>query len=140
MNPEFILFPVFALAALTFGMAIWMGRLRFAAVKRGDLNPRYFELNRGGKVPEHLAQVANNYRNLLELPLLFYTASAFLYIADRVDLSYVVLAWLYVSTRYVHSFIHATNNNVRHRSFVFIAGCILLMVIWLRFIFQIVTS
>jgi len=35
-----IIYPIFALVLLTFGIGIWLGKLRFSAVKNGDLNPR----------------------------------------------------------------------------------------------------
>jgi hypothetical protein len=47
VEQEAIIYPVFALVTLTFVIAIWMGKLRVEAIKRGDLNPRYYELNRG---------------------------------------------------------------------------------------------
>ena len=84
INQITIIYPVFALAFLTFAVASWMGRLRFAAVKRGDLSARYYRLNRGGEVPEYLAKVSQNYDNLLELPILFYVVSVLLYVTNQV--------------------------------------------------------
>ena len=52
VEQDAIIYPVFALVTLTFVIAIWMGKLRVEAIKRGDLNPRYYELNRGGKLPD----------------------------------------------------------------------------------------
>lgn len=130
MKQYLILFPVFALAALTFGIGIWLARLRFAAVKRGDLSPRYFAINRGGEVPEYLAKVNNNYNNLLELPVLFYVATILLYVSDRVELAQLILAWIFVASRYVHSYIHTTYNNVRHRLRTFMLGVIALISMW----------
>lgn len=136
MNPNFILFPVFALVILTFGIGIWMGKLRFVAVKRGDLNPRYFELNRGGKVPEYLTKVSHNYENLLELPILFYVLVGLLYVTAQVEMIQIVLAWLFVGSRYVHSYIHTTSNNIRYRmrAFFFSSGVLILM--WLLFMIR----
>jgi len=133
MNQHLILFPVFALAALTFGIGIWLARLRFAAVKRGDLSPRYFVINRGSEVPEYLAKVNNNYNNLLELPVLFYVVTVLLYVTDRVELAQLVLAWIFVASRYVHSYIHTTYNNVRHRLRTFMLGVIALISMWCMF-------
>lgn len=38
MQHNMILYPLFALVALTFGIAIWMLELRFTSVINGDLN------------------------------------------------------------------------------------------------------
>lgn len=133
MNQHLILFPVFALAALTFGIGIRLARLRFAAVKRGDLSPRYFAINRGGEVPEYLAKVNNNYTNLLELPILFYVVTILLYVTDRVEMAQIILAWVFVATRYAHSYIHTTYNNIRHRLRSFMLGVIVLISMWCLF-------
>ena len=133
MNQHLILFPVFALAALTFGIGILLARLRFAAVKRGDLDPRYFAINQGGEIPEYLAKVNNNYNNLLELPILFYIITVLLYVTDRVELTQLILAWIFVASRYAHSYIHTTYNNVRHRLRSFLLGVVALIVMWCLF-------
>ena len=133
MNQHLILFPVFAQVALTFGIGIWLARLRFAAVKRGDLKPRYFAINRGGEVPEYLAKVNNNYNNLLELPILFYLVAVLLFVTDRVEPAQVILAWVFVMSRYVHSYIHTTFNNIRQRMRMFMLGVISLIAMWCLF-------
>ena len=140
MNQELILFPVFAQVALTFGIGLWLGKLRFAAVKRGDLNPAYYALNRGGKVPDYLAKVSNNFDNLLAIPVLFYTLAILLLVTERVDISQLVLAWLFTGSRYVHSFIHTTHNNLKHRMRAFLSGIAFLIAMWLLFFLDILQS
>jgi len=134
MEQNSILYPLFALVILTFGIAIWMGKLRFLAVKQGDLNPRYYALNRGGKVPEYLAKVSQNYDNLLELPILFYVLVGLMYATATVEISQTILAWVFVSSRYTHSYIHTTSNNLRLRMKAFLFGSAVLMMMWLLFI------
>jgi hypothetical protein len=138
MNQDAILLPVFALGALTFFVSLWMARLRFVAVRRGDLDPNYYKLNRGAELPEYLVKVSRNFQNLLELPVLFYVVALLLYVTKQVDITYVALAWLYVGTRLVHTYIHTTYNNVRHRMIPFLLGGILLIAIWLRLFVQVV--
>lgn len=138
MNQDLILQPVFALAALTFGIGIWLGKLRFAAVKRGDLNPRYYELNRGGKLPDYLAKVSHNYDNLLALPILFYVASIMLFVTAKVEIAQIIMAWLFVASRYVHSYIHTTNNIVKYRMKAFMFGVITLIRMWCLFFVRII--
>lgn len=133
-----ILYPVFALAFLTFGIGLWLGKLRFVAVKKEDLNPRYYELNRGGKLPEYLAKVSNNYDNLLSLPILFYLISILMIITAKVEITQIILAWLFVASRYLHSYIHTTYNNVSHRMKTFMFGVIILIGMWVVFFIRIV--
>jgi hypothetical protein len=136
MDQELIFIPVLTLVALTFGIGIWLGKLRFTAVKRGDLNPRYYELNRGGKLPDYLAKVSNNYDNLLALPLLFYVLSIILFVTTQVDLSQLVLSCLFVGSRYIHSYVHTTNNNIRYRMRAFMSGVLILISMWILFFFK----
>jgi hypothetical protein len=140
MEQATILPPVFALAVLTFGIALWMGRLRFLAVRRGDLSPRYYELNRGGKVPDYLAKVSQNYDNLLELPILFYVLTCLLFVSQQVELAQVVMAWLFVGSRYVHSYIHTTTNILKPRMRSFLFGAFVLMAMWLLFMFRVLLA
>jgi hypothetical protein len=140
MEQAVILLPVFTLAFLTFGIGIWLGKLRFVAVKKGDLNPRYYEVNRGGKVPDYLAKVSNNYDNLLALPILFYVVSIMLFVTTKVEIAQIILAWVFVASRYVHSYIHTTYNNVRHRMRVFMLGVVTLVSMWCLYFVRIVQS
>ena len=137
MSQEAIFLPVIALAALTFGIGIWFGILRFHAVKNGDINPGYYKLNRGAKLPEYYAKVNNNYNNLLEIPILFYVVSILIYVTDSTDTTYLIMSWLYVGTRYIHSYIHTTYNNVRHRRIPFLLGTFILITEWGRFFIHI---
>lgn len=140
MAEQHILYPVFALAALTLGVALWMGRLRFAAVRRGDLNARYYELNRGGKPPAYLLKVSQNYDNLLELPILFYVVVLLLLVTEHVESGQVVLAWLFAGFRYIHTAIHTTSNNVRQRMLAFLASSVMLIAMWGLFFVRVVQS
>jgi hypothetical protein len=42
----------------------------------------------------------------------------------------LLLAWLYVALRLVHSIIHCTYNRVKHRFVVYLASMIVLFAIW----------
>jgi hypothetical protein len=138
MEQNAILLPVFALVALTFGIAIWLGKLRFIAVKRGDLKPRYYELNKGEEIPDYLAKVSHNYDNLLALPILFYVLSIMLFVTKKVEVTQVVLAWVFVASRYSHSYIHTTYNKLRHRMRAFMIGVITLICMWCIFFVRII--
>ena len=127
-----ILYPVFALVVLTFSVLFWMARLRIGAMRRGEVSPRYFKLN-AGEVPERPAQAANNFRNLFELPVLFYALAALLLITDKADSGQLVLAWVFVASRYLHSFIHLSYNNVSHRFLAFAIGMLVLLAMWVKF-------
>jgi hypothetical protein len=130
-----LLYPLFAMVALTFAVAFWMGGLRFAAVRRREVSMRYFRLN-AGEIPDRPAQAANNFRNLLEIPVLFYALAALLLATGSADSVQVTLAWIFVASRYLHSAIHLSYNHVPHRFLAFLAGVLVLLVMWVRFALQ----
>jgi len=140
MNHDLILLPLIAMFTLTYVVGIWMVKLRFKAVKVDGLNPGYFQTNRGAKLPDYLAKVTNHYVNLFELPVLFYVVCVVIYAGNKVDATYIVLAWLFVSIRCVHAYIHTTYNNLRHRRNTFLCGSLVLAIMWLKLAANIMTT
>ena len=67
-----ILYPAFAMMALTIFCMVRLGLLRWVAVGRGEVDPRFFRLFRGYEEPEKLAAYSRHVVNLFEAPLLFY--------------------------------------------------------------------
>lgn len=129
-----LLFSVYALVVLTFLVGFWMGGVRIAAMRRGEVDPQYFRLNMG-EIGDKPAQASNNFRNLFELPVLFYVLIALMLIQDDVDATQLALAWVFVISRYVHSLIHLSYNNVVHRFLAYATGLLVLLAMWLRFVF-----
>ncbi len=128
------LYQFFLLIALTLSITLWLGNLRFSAVINGDINPKYYELNRGGKIPDYLTKVNQNYNNLLEFPVIFYILIIMLFVMDKVELTQIILAWVFVVSRYIHSYIHTTSNRLNYRANAFIAGVITVIVMWILFL------
>ena len=129
-----IFLPVAALVALTFGVALLLLRARFRAAFRGQVTPGDFRYGESDKVPPAARLPSRNLVNLLEMPVLFYVACVILYVIGAVDAAALALAWVYVATRALHSFIHLTYNNVFHRLAAFAAGNGVLLVIWIRLV------
>ena len=77
-------------------------------------------------------RAADNFRNLFEVPVLFYVATVVAHAIGAVDLGTVVIAWIFVALRYVHSVIHVTYNGVMHRFAVYVAGCLALWLLWAK--------
>ncbi len=140
MNQDLILLPLFAMFLLTFFIGLWMLKLRIKAVKEDGLNPGYFLLNKGAKLPDYLAKVTNHYTNLFELPVLFYVVCLILYAGHKVDGLYVAFAWTFVVARYIHAYIHTTNNILKQRRLAFLVGSLILFCIWVRLLIQVISA
>lgn len=77
-------------------------------------------------LPETANYPANNFKNLFELPVLFYGVCLYLYLTDNVDMAYLVAAWLFFGFRVLHSFVHCTSNIVLLRFYLYAAGALAL--------------
>ena len=78
-------------------------------------------------------QPADNFRNLFEVPVLFYALVAIALATRHVPVWLVTCAWLYVVLRVLHSAIHCSYNKVYHRLAVFMASFGLLIGMWVYF-------
>ena len=77
-------------------------------------------------LPEKANYPANNFKNLFELPVLFYVLCIYLYATGAVDATYLAAAWLFAGFRVLHSLVHCTVNIVMLRFVVYFAGAIVL--------------
>ena len=128
-----LLIPLLAQVALTFIMMLIMYRKRVSEMKTKKIHPQRAKTRSVAHgVLTESESAADNYSNLFESPVLFYTAILLTLMLMVQDSILVSLAWLYVASRYVHSFIHVTYNRVMHRFFVFIFSSFILLAFWVR--------
>jgi hypothetical protein len=124
-----ILWPLVAQVALTFALLLWLGPLRIAAVRRGEVKLADVALGQDAW-PQQITQIGRSYSSQLELPLLFYLVVVLALVTASSGGVMVWLAWAFVATRIVHAFIHTSSNNVRHRFNAFLAGVAVLIGMW----------
>lgn len=128
-----LLLPLLAQVALSFIVMTSMYRTRVVEMKSKHIHPQ--KIDTRSKSKEYLtdsAPAADNYSNLFELPVLFYTAILLTLILMVQDSILVILAWAFVVTRYLHSLIHVTYNLVIHRLSVFLFSSFVLLAYWVR--------
>jgi hypothetical protein len=130
---EQILYPMGALAFLTFTVLLFVPIRRFRASFAGLIGPNDFKLGESARVPPDVSIPNRNYMNLTELPVLFYVICLMFYVTSRTDMTVLWLAWIYVGLRAVHSLIHMTYNNVIHRLSVFAISNFALISLWVMF-------
>ena len=131
MNPYSIFFPVMALVALANFVVLRLGYLRRKAMveKRADWNTNKYT----PPIDHSQACVTNrNFANLFEMPVLFYTVSIILFVTQKTDSLFIILAWAYVGLRYVHSAVHLTFNYVPVRFTVYALSNLTLLAVWIR--------
>ena len=128
-----LLLPLLAQVTLTFIVTAVMYRTRVAEMKSKKIHPQKLDTRPNTKpLLTDSARAADNYSNLLESPVLFYTGILLTLILMVQDQILISLAWAYVAARYVHSFIHVTYNRVMHRFSVFVFSIFVLLAYWVR--------
>jgi hypothetical protein len=131
-----VLAPVIALVTLTGVVWLLMVIFRNIAFIRGKVSERYFQTFTVDAPAEWVERPTRAYMNLLELPILFYAASALMLITRDFDSVQVSLAWLFVITRCAHAFIYIAFNYIPLRFVSYLTGVITLGVLWTRFAAQ----
>lgn len=132
MSIRSVLLPLFVQVALTFVLLVWMGTMRFSALRRGEVKVRDIAL-REPNWPRRLLQVQNAFLNQIEVPVLFYVLTILAWMTRLADVLFVVMAWLFVALRVAHAYVHVTDNNVQRRGLLFITGATVLMIMWVIF-------
>lgn len=127
---------VLAQGVLVFIITALLYRARIPLILRGKVKIADIALDRENW-PEASRQVANAFSNQFEVPVLFYVAALLsLYFgATFID---ALLAWAFVVSRYVHAYIHVTNNHVVRRFMAFAVGCTIIAIIWLVLIVRLI--
>src|SRR6201993_2499212 len=136
MSVQMVLLPVLVQVALTFALLIWMVGARRQALVSRETKIRDIALGEPNW-PVRATQIGNCYRNQFELPVLFYILIALAYPLRRVDDIILLLSWVFVISRLVHAGVFVTSNDLGRRSTAWIAGALVLLVMWLYFALKI---
>ena len=128
-----LLLPLLAQVALTFIVMLIMYRKRVDEMKLKRIHPQRIRTRSKSKaLLTDSESAADNFSNLFELPILFYTAILLTLILMVQDSILVILAWAFVISRYLHSFVHVSYNRVMHRFSVFVFSSFVLLAYWVR--------
>lgn len=130
MGNNAIFVPAVAMAALTFVVWLRMYVSRIGQMKRERIHPQSVATSAQATARLTDSRAADNFRNLFELPVLFYLAIVVAAQAGLVTTTVLALAWLFVALRVAHSWIQCTYNKVMHRFYVYCAGGFALWLLW----------
>ena len=132
MKQSAIFWPLTVQVLLTLVVAVRMYHARIAELRSRRIRPQELATSRGAASLENVA-AADNFRNLFELPVLFFAVCPILYITNGVTPLQLTLAWAFVLLRIAHSSIHITYNRVIHRFRVFVLGMLCVFSMWAVF-------
>lgn len=130
VGPHAILWPAFALAALTFVVWLRLYVVRIGEMRRLHIHPQSVAMSAQAGQRFVDTRASDNLRNLFELPVLFYAALAIAQATAAASGLLLALAWLFVGLRVLHSAIHCSYNRVMHRFLAYCAGALVLWTLW----------
>lgn len=125
-----MVWPLVAQVALTLVVWVCLYVARFGEMSARRIAPQQLGSSRAaGTLLENVA-AADNFRNLFEVPVLFFAIGAILIATGRTTRAELVLAWVFVGLRVLHSAIHLTYNRVVHRFVAYIGSTVCVFVMW----------
>lgn len=127
MNTLFLK-PMIAMMGVTAGVWVTLYAKRLPYLLKHQIDPQSIRTaaKMEAALPEAIHYSSYNFRNLFELPVLFYGLCL---AATQLQLQsplLVQLAWAYVVLRAVHSTIHCTYNRVTHRFAAYMLSSVVL--------------
>lgn len=124
MNTQ-IFWPILAHMLLTILLYFLLAARKSKAVKAGvDRSKTALDINAW---PDNVIKVSNNIDNQFQLPILFYALFLILFSLNAVNTVVLVLAWVFVLSRYFHTYIHINSNYVPKRMVSFVIGAMILL-------------
>ncbi len=132
-----IWFPCAAMVGLTALVWLKLYADRLGEMRARGVDPQQLATVRAAAGRLERTQAADNFRNLFEVPVLFYVLCVALALNGGSTPGFVAAAWGYVALRAVHSLIHVTYNRVVHRFLAYVASTLLLFGMWIAFFLKI---
>jgi hypothetical protein len=125
---------------LTFGVGLRMFLSRVREMREKRIHPQAVSTSAQMAARMVDTRAADNFRNLFEVPILFYTLVAIALATNNTSGWLVLGCWVYVALRAMHSLIQCTYNKVMHRLAAFMTSFLLLVGLWVAFFMTISSS
>ena len=130
--------PFFAMVFLTLLVWVYLYIRRITFINNTKLDPK--ELAVPGMLaqisPPEVSNPSDNFKNLFEIPVLFYALVLYLFITNQVDAVYVNAAWIFVGFRALHSIVHCTFNLILLRFYLYLFSTLMVWFIAIRAAFS----
>ena len=134
---DLIWLPCAAMVGLTALVWVKLYRDRIGEMRAKRIDPQALATARDAAALLERRGAADNFRNLFEIPVLFYLLCIALALNGGSTPAFVAAAWAYVALRALHSLIHVTYNRVMHRFLAYVASTLLLFGMWIAFVARI---
>ena len=136
MEKTLILYPAILMMILTLLLYVKNYLDNRKAIINKSIKFTYFK-KYTGEVPNDVAVSRQTLKNQFELPIFFYFLISVILVFDKVSQLDLILAWIFVASRYLHCYIRLSSNYVPNRAKVFQLGMLVLIVWWIIFLYNI---
>lgn len=134
-----IIYPLIALVNLCFFVMIWLGHTRAKFMTKNKIHPQKVATRENtSQIFKDISNPSDNFKNLFELPTLFMPLPIILIQLEMVDSIFVIMAWIFVITRALHTIVHCSYNKVMHRFWAYTISSMVLWIMWLRLLYLLV--
>lgn len=130
-----LIYPMFAMFLLSALVLIKMFRTRVQAVQSGQVKMSYFKIYNQEVSSDEMIQASRHFTNLFEAPVLFYVV-CLLGLLFSEGTIFLILAWIYVISRYAHAYIHIGPNKIMWRMSAYAMSWLVLAAMWLLLVFH----
>jgi hypothetical protein len=137
MRTDPIWLPCAAMVLVTALVWVKLYADRIGEMRRRQIDPQSLATVRAAAGQLENTQAADNFRNLFEVPVLFYVLCIAIVISGGSTAGFITAAWAYAALRALHSLIHVTYNRVMHRFLVYVSSTVLLFGMWIAFAIRI---
>jgi hypothetical protein len=124
--------PMLAMVALVFGVAVRLFLTRIPEMKRRSIHPQAVASAKQMAEAMEDTRAADHFRNLFETPVLFYAGCLAAMQTGVSSFGVLLMAWAFVGARLLMAFEACGRNKVMRRFQAFIAGCTALLFLWLQ--------
>ena len=136
MEKTLILYPAISMMILTLFLYVKNSSDNRKATINKSIKFSYFKTYTG-EVPDYVAVSRQTLKNQFELPIFFYFLISIILVFDKVSQLDLILAWIFVVSRYLHCYIRLSSNYVPYRAIVFQLGMLVLIAWWIIFLYNI---
>lgn len=132
-----LLLPVGVYVFYIWFLAIKNFRVRIGSVGNGEVRADYFKTYTGQEPSSKVIVTGRHYDNQFQLPMLFFVTCLSVQVfslsqsnGSTSPSGFVACAWIFVLSRFVHSWIHLGSNRLRLRILAFTIGWLAILLMW----------
>ena len=120
------------MVALTFVVTMRLLYFAVKSVKKGEVHIKQYRIY-DGEFPPILNSIRQHYKNMFEMPILFYLLAVLLLIQGNTTNLDIIFAWGFVVFRILHSISRIPNRDVNLRFGLFAGSFLMLLGGWINF-------